>query len=108
MTFLDGVTQSELPDGSLRRDEMSILAWIVVGIIAGFLAKSVLPGKAPGGITGDLIIGVVGAVLGGWIMNTFGSAGVSGINLWSIFVAFVGASVLLVGLRTVTGNRAAR
>jgi uncharacterized membrane protein YeaQ/YmgE (transglycosylase-associated protein family) len=83
---------------------MSILAWIVVGIVAGFLAKSVLPGKAPGGITGDLIVGVVGAVLGGWIMNFFGSAGATGINVWSIFVAFIGASVLLCILRAVTGR----
>lgn len=85
---------------------MSILAWIVVGIIAGFLAKTVLPGEGPGGIIGDLVIGVVGAMLGGWIMNSFGSAGASGINLWSIFVAFVGACVLLGIIRLVTGRGA--
>ena len=86
---------------------MSILAWIVVGIIAGFLAKSVIPGKAPGGITGDLIVGVVGAVIGGWIMNAFGNAGASGINVWSVFVAFIGASLFLVILRAVTGRQGA-
>jgi uncharacterized membrane protein YeaQ/YmgE (transglycosylase-associated protein family) len=83
---------------------MSILAWIVVGIIAGFLAKSVLPGKAPSGIIGDLVVGAIGAVIGGWIMNSFGNAGVSGINLWSVFVAFIGAGVLLVILRAVSGR----
>jgi uncharacterized membrane protein YeaQ/YmgE (transglycosylase-associated protein family) len=85
---------------------MSILAWIVVGIVAGFLAKAVVPGEGPGGILGDLIVGVVGAVLGGWIMNAFGNAGASGINIWSIFVAFLGAVVLLFLLRALTGKRA--
>ena len=83
---------------------MSILAWIVVGVVAGFLAKSVIPGNSPGGVIGDLIVGVIGAMLGGWIMNTFGSAGASGINLWSIFVAFLGACALLWGLRAVSGR----
>jgi uncharacterized membrane protein YeaQ/YmgE (transglycosylase-associated protein family) len=83
---------------------MSILAWIVVGIVAGFLAKTVFPGKAPGGVGGDLIIGVIGAFIGGWIMNRFGSAGASGFNAWSVFVAFIGASVLLWILRAVTGR----
>lgn len=84
---------------------MSILAWIIVGIIAGFLAKAVVPGEGPGGVIGDLIVGVIGAVLGGWIMNAFGNAGASGINIWSIFVAFVGAVVLLLIMRAVTGRR---
>jgi len=85
---------------------MSILAWIVVGIIAGFLAKAVVPGEGPGGILGDLVVGVVGALLGGWIMNAFGNAGASGINLWSIFVAFLGSVVLLFLMRALTGRRA--
>jgi uncharacterized membrane protein YeaQ/YmgE (transglycosylase-associated protein family) len=85
---------------------MSILAWIVVGIIAGFLAKTVVPGEGPGGVLGDLVVGVVGAIIGGWIMNSLGDAGPNGLNLWSIFVAFVGAVVLLFILRLVTGRRA--
>jgi uncharacterized membrane protein YeaQ/YmgE (transglycosylase-associated protein family) len=84
---------------------MDILAWIVVGIIAGFLAKAVVPGEGPGGILGDLIVGVVGAVLGGWIMHSFGNAGATGLNIWSIFVAFVGAVVLLIIIRALTGRR---
>jgi uncharacterized membrane protein YeaQ/YmgE (transglycosylase-associated protein family) len=85
---------------------MDILSWIVVGVIAGFLAKAVVPGEGPGGILGDLVVGVVGAILGGWIMNSFGNAGASGINIWSIFVAFLGAVVLLFIMRAVTGRRA--
>jgi uncharacterized membrane protein YeaQ/YmgE (transglycosylase-associated protein family) len=87
-------------------ETMDILTWIVVGIIAGFLAKAVVPGEGPGGILGDLVVGVVGALLGGWIMRQFGSAGVTGrIDLWSILVAFLGSVVLLIILRAITGRR---
>lgn len=81
---------------------MSILAWIVVGVIAGFLAKTVVPGEGPGGVLGDLIVGVVGALLGGWLFNAFGNPGVTGLNAWSIIVAFVGSVVLLLIFRLFT------
>lgn len=81
---------------------MSILAWIVVGIIAGFLAKAVVPGEGPAGLLGDLVIGIVGALIGGWVFNAFGNPGVSGLNLWSILVAFVGAVILLLIIRLFT------
>jgi uncharacterized membrane protein YeaQ/YmgE (transglycosylase-associated protein family) len=74
---------------------MSLLAWLVVGLIAGFLAKYVVPGEGPGGVIGDLVIGVVGAILGGWIFGLLGHSGVTGINIYSILVALVGAVVLL-------------
>jgi len=86
---------------------MDILAWIVVGIIAGFLAKAVVPGEGPGGVLGDLVVGVVGALVGGWIMNSLNKAGTTGLNIWSIFVAFVGSVVLLFILRALTGRRVA-
>jgi uncharacterized membrane protein YeaQ/YmgE (transglycosylase-associated protein family) len=83
-----------------------LIFWIVVGIIAGFLAKSVVPGEGPGGIVGDLIVGVVGAFAGGWLFNTFLGRSYGG---WvgSTLVAFVGAVVLLLVLRAVSGRRAA-
>lgn len=81
---------------------MSILAWIVIGIIAGFLAKSVVPGEAPGGVLGDLAVGVVGALIGGWLFSAFGSTGLTGFNLWSLLVAFVGGVVLLLIVRLFT------
>ncbi|MDQ6766324.1 MAG: GlsB/YeaQ/YmgE family stress response membrane protein [Candidatus Eremiobacteraeota bacterium] len=84
---------------------MGIISWIVVGIIAGFLAKVVMKGEGPGGILGDLVIGVVGAILGGWIWNFFGHVGATGINLPSIIVAFVGALILLFILRSIGGRR---
>jgi len=85
---------------------MDILTWIVVGVIAGFLAKAVVPGEGPGGVLGDLVIGVVGAIIGGWIMNSFGHGGANGINIWSIFVAFLGSVLLLFIMRALTGRRA--
>jgi uncharacterized membrane protein YeaQ/YmgE (transglycosylase-associated protein family) len=74
---------------------MGFIAWIVVGIIAGWLAKFVIRGTGPGGALGDLLIGVIGAVLGGWIWNWFGHVGATGINIPSIIVAFVGSVILL-------------
>ncbi len=85
---------------------MSLLAWLVVGLIAGFLAKYVVPGEGPGGVLGDLLVGVVGAFIGGWVFNAFGNAGVTGLNLWSIAVAFVGGVILLFIARLLSGRRA--
>jgi uncharacterized membrane protein YeaQ/YmgE (transglycosylase-associated protein family) len=84
---------------------MDILAWIVVGIIAGFLAKSVVPGEGPGGVLGDLVVGIVGAILGGWLFNLFGHVGATGLNVWSIVVAFIGGVVLLWIARALSGGR---
>lgn len=86
---------------------MSILAWVVVGIIGGWLGKMIVPGEGPGGVLGDLIVGVIGAVVGGWIWNYFGHVGATGINIPSLVVAFVGSIVLLAIMRMVTGKRTA-
>ena len=75
---------------------MSLLAWIVLGLVAGFIASKMVSGTGQGAIL-DIVLGVIGAVIGGWLFNTFGMAGVSGFNLYSLFVAVVGAIVLLVG-----------
>src|ERR1700758_5182158 len=61
-----------------RRCMRHIIAWIVVGIIAGWLARMVVPREGPGGIVGDLIIGIIGALIGGWVFGAFGHAGVTG------------------------------
>jgi uncharacterized membrane protein YeaQ/YmgE (transglycosylase-associated protein family) len=74
---------------------MGILAWIVVGLIAGVLAKLIMPGDDPGGIIVTIIIGIVGAFVGGFVVNLLGGAGVSGFNFWSILVATLGAIILL-------------
>lgn len=74
---------------------MSLLAWIVLGLVAGFIASKMVSGTGQGAIL-DIALGVIGAVIGGWLFNTFGMAGVSGFNLYSLLVAVVGAIVLLV------------
>jgi uncharacterized membrane protein YeaQ/YmgE (transglycosylase-associated protein family) len=85
---------------------MGILTWIVVGLIAGWLAGQVMRGGGYG-LVGDIIVGVVGGLLGGWIASTFLHIGVSvsGFNLESILVAFSGAIILLAILRLVGGGR---
>lgn len=74
---------------------MSFLAWIVLGLIAGFIGSKIV-NKAGEGVLLDIVLGIVGAVVGGWLFNTFGATGVTGLNLYSILVAVVGAVVLLV------------
>ena len=73
---------------------MSFLAWIVLGLIAGFIASKIV-NKQGEGFFLDIILGIVGAVAGGWIFSAFGAHGVSGVNLYSIFVAVIGAIVVL-------------
>ncbi len=73
---------------------MSFLAWIVLGLIAGFIASKIV-NKQGEGFFLDIILGIVGAVAGGWIFNAFGAHGVSGVNIYSIFVAVIGAIVVL-------------
>jgi uncharacterized membrane protein YeaQ/YmgE (transglycosylase-associated protein family) len=80
---------------------MGILAWIVVGLIAGVLAKLIMPGDDPGGIIVTILIGIVGAFVGGFVVNLLGGAGVSGFNIWSILVATLGAIILLAIYRLV-------
>jgi uncharacterized membrane protein YeaQ/YmgE (transglycosylase-associated protein family) len=85
---------------------MGILSWIVVGLLAGWLAGLVTKGRGYGCI-GDIIVGVVGGLLGGWLASVIFHVKdvVNGINVESIAVAFVGAVVLLIILRLVSGSR---
>lgn len=84
---------------------MGILSWIIVGLIAGWLAGMVMRGGGYG-VAGDIIVGVIGGLLGGWIATSLLhiGTGVSGINMESILVAFVGAVILLVLLRVLSGG----
>ena len=67
---------------------MSFLAWIVLGLISGFIASKIVD-KSGQGTVMDIVLGIVGAVAGGWLFNTIGHIGVTGVNLYSIFVAVV-------------------
>ena len=79
---------------------MSILAWIVLGLIAGFIGSK-LVNKTGEGIVLDIVLGIAGAVVGGYLFNMMGSAGVTGLNIYSLFVAVVGAVVVLVAYHAV-------
>jgi uncharacterized membrane protein YeaQ/YmgE (transglycosylase-associated protein family) len=74
---------------------MSILAWIVLGLLAGFIGSK-LVNKTGEGVVLDIILGIVGAVVGGFLFNVFGVSGVTGLNIYSLMVAVVGAVLLLV------------
>jgi len=85
---------------------MGILAWIVVGLIAGWLAGLVVKGGGFGCV-GDIIVGVIGGLLGGWIASSFFHMGdpMSGLNIESVVVAFIGAVILIIILRLISGRR---
>ena len=86
-----------------RTDTMGILAWIVVGLVAGVLASLVMGGTGYG-IIGDIVIGIVGAFIGGWLFNALGISQPFGGMGGTIFVAFIGAVVLLLILRVIRGS----
>src|SRR5580704_17286875 len=86
--------------GSLRSitgqpENMSFLAWIVLGLVAGFIGSKLVNRKGEG-IVLDVLLGVVGALAGGWVFHLFGASGVNGLNLYSLLVAVIGSVVLLV------------
>jgi uncharacterized membrane protein YeaQ/YmgE (transglycosylase-associated protein family) len=86
---------------------VGILAWIVVGLVAGVLAKIAMPGPDPGGVILTIVIGIVGAVIGGFVVENFlGGPGISGVNLTSILVATLGSVILLVVYRAITRRTA--
>jgi uncharacterized membrane protein YeaQ/YmgE (transglycosylase-associated protein family) len=85
---------------------MSIIGWIVLGLIAGFIASKIV-NKRGEGLIMDIVLGIVGAIVGGWLFATLGHEGVNGFNVYSMFVAVVGAVVVLVLYHAVTGRRTA-
>ncbi|MGD0131840.1 MAG: GlsB/YeaQ/YmgE family stress response membrane protein [Bryobacteraceae bacterium] len=73
---------------------MSFIAWIILGLLAGFIGSKLVNRRGEGIIL-DVLLGVVGAIVGGWLFNRFGATGVSGLNLYSLLVAVIGAVVVL-------------
>ena len=82
---------------------IDVIQWIVLGLLAGFLASKIV-NKRGEGIVIDILLGVFGAVIGGWLFRALGQAGATGFNLWSLLVALVGAIVLLVTWHVVKGS----
>jgi uncharacterized membrane protein YeaQ/YmgE (transglycosylase-associated protein family) len=81
------------------------LAWIVVGLIGGYLASRIV-NKTGEGVLRDILLGIIGGIVGGIIFRFLGGHGVTGVNLWSIFVAFIGGVVALVAYHAIRGQRA--
>ncbi len=84
---------------------MSILAWIVLGLVAGFIGSKIV-NKSGEGFFLDIILGIVGAVVGGWLFSLFGGSGVTGLNLYSLLVAVIGAILVLVVYHALFRRRA--
>jgi uncharacterized membrane protein YeaQ/YmgE (transglycosylase-associated protein family) len=85
---------------------MSLLAWIVLGLVAGLIAKALVPGRDPGGCIITIVIGIVGALLGGWLSTLLGFGGLAGsLDLRNLIIAVLGSIVLLVIWRLVSGRR---
>jgi uncharacterized membrane protein YeaQ/YmgE (transglycosylase-associated protein family) len=83
---------------------MSIIGWIVLGLIAGFIASKIV-NKQGQGIIIDVVLGILGAIVGGFLFNQLGAAGVTGFNLWSMLVAIFGAIVVLLIYHALSGGR---
>jgi uncharacterized membrane protein YeaQ/YmgE (transglycosylase-associated protein family) len=79
---------------------MSILGWIVLGLIAGFIGSKIV-NKSGEGIVMDIVLGVIGALLGGWLFNLVGHAGITGFNIYSMFVAVIGSVIVLLAYHVI-------
>lgn len=73
---------------------MSVIAWIILGLIAGFVGSKIV-NKSGQGLIMDIVLGIVGAIVGGVVFNLFGATGVTGLNIWSLIVSIVGAIIVL-------------
>ncbi|HKF96375.1 MAG TPA: GlsB/YeaQ/YmgE family stress response membrane protein [Gammaproteobacteria bacterium] len=84
---------------------MGILTWIILGAIAGAIGKLIMPGDDPGGFIITILLGIAGAIVGGFIATALGFGAVTGFNIWSIIIAILGAILLLFIYRLVMGRR---
>jgi uncharacterized membrane protein YeaQ/YmgE (transglycosylase-associated protein family) len=83
---------------------MSIIAWIFLGLVSGFIASKIVNRQGEGFLV-DILLGVVGAMVGGFLFNLVGRSGVTGFNLWSMFVSVTGAVLVLVAYHSLFGRR---
>jgi uncharacterized membrane protein YeaQ/YmgE (transglycosylase-associated protein family) len=95
MLGIDQTTLGMMISNRQQGSAMSFIAWIVLGVIAGFIGSK-LVNHTGEGLIRDVLLGVVGAIIGGYLFNVFGASGVTGLNLYSLLVAVVGAVVFLI------------
>jgi uncharacterized membrane protein YeaQ/YmgE (transglycosylase-associated protein family) len=84
---------------------MSIISWIILGVIAGFIGSRIV-NKSGQGMVLDIVLGIVGAIVGGLIFSAFGASGVTGLNIYSLIVSVIGAVVVLLAYHQISGRRA--
>jgi len=87
-------------------DLWSIIVWIVIGGLAGWVASKIVGTDKSQGALGNIIVGILGAIVGGFLVGLLGGAGFSGFNIWSFLVALLGAVVLLFIWKAITGRKA--
>jgi uncharacterized membrane protein YeaQ/YmgE (transglycosylase-associated protein family) len=85
---------------------MSIVSWLILGLIAGFIGSK-LVNKQGAGMLLDIVLGIVGAIVGGLVFNAFGAEGVTGLNIYSMIVAVIGSVAVLVAYHFVSEHRSA-
>ena len=86
---------------------MSIIAWLILGLIAGFIGSKIV-NKSGDGLILDIVLGIVGAFVGGYLFTLFGAAPVTGLNIYSLFVAVIGAIIVLVAYHAIVGRSVRR
>ena len=84
---------------------MSIVVWIIIGGLAGWIGNMIM--KTEGGLLKNIVTGIVGALIGGFVMSFFGASGFTGFNVWSFVVALVGSIILIAIINLQTGRRTA-
>ncbi|MCM1567241.1 MAG: GlsB/YeaQ/YmgE family stress response membrane protein [Dehalobacter sp.] len=84
---------------------MSVIGWIILGGLAGWIASMITGRDAKMGVGMNIVVGIVGAFIGGWIVNIFGGIGINGFNVWSFLVALLGAVILLSIVNALTGRK---
>jgi len=95
MSITEGTMLGMLITKHQQDSAMSFFAWIVLGLVAGFIGSKIV-NKTGEGLIRDVLLGIVGAIIGGFLFNLFGASGVTGLNLYSLLVAVVGAVVFLI------------
>ena len=83
---------------------MSIIGWLILGLLAGYIASRIID-KTGSGLVLDIVLGVIGALVGGFLFTRFGAASVTGLNVYSLFVAVIGSVVVLLGYHAITDRR---
>src|SRR5262245_53154480 len=91
---------------TMDANAMGWLAWLIVGAISGWLASIVMRTNASQGLLLDIVVGIIGAFVGGFLFTSLGLSGITGFDIWSVFVAFIGAVVLLGIVRLFSGRAA--